>query len=123
MKLKATSKSNYYLNRHDMKVMSVALRCGYRVFPSFMPTQAWVRYNPLITLSGTFRGRLYELIDKPFDQAYLTYYTMVFYHKFYDKHILNKIEVEIQEIKAPPPPEEPKVMPKSIFAPSPPMMD
>jgi len=119
MKLKPTSKSNYYLNRHDMHVMSVAIRCGYKVYVTFHPNQAWVRYSPLITLSGTFRGKLYQLIKNPFDQRYLTYYTMVFYHKFYDKHILNKIEVEA-EVVAPPPPEDVMPTTKSIFAPPPP---
>lgn len=118
MKQKAVNKSNYYLSKKDMHVMSMCLKYGYKVFVTFQPTQAWVRYSPLITLSGTYKGKLYHLIDKPFDQKYLTYYTIVFYHKFYKKHILKEIEVVAQEVVSLPPP--PPVSTKPMFPPPPP---
>lgn len=100
--------------------MSISMRYGYRVFVTFHPNQPWTRYNPLITLSGTYRGRLYPLIEKPFDQRYLTYYTILFYRKFYDKHIREQKVVEAEVVKGPPPPPTTYQQTKPMFAPPPP---
>lgn len=120
-KTKSNSKSNYYLNREDQRIMSLCLKHGYKVFVTFLPTQAWVRYDPLVTLSGTYKGKIWQLIDKPFDQRYITYYTIVFYKKFYKKQILKEIEVVAEEVSsAPPPPPDEVFETKPMFAPPPP---
>jgi hypothetical protein len=120
MKLKANiSKSDYKPTKADFLAMSVALKCGYRIFPTFLPTQTWVRHNPLIILCGTYKGKGYDLLGTPFDQKYLTYYVMLFYQKFHKKHI-SKIEVVkpviMKKMTFPPPPPPAK----ELMAPPPP---
>jgi hypothetical protein len=109
------SKSDYKPTRHDQMVMSVCMKAGYKVFADFDKQQSWVRHNPLIILVGVYRNKRYNLIRKSFDQKYLTYYTFLFYHKFYNKHILNKIKVKqavvVKKMTFPPPPPAKELLP------------
>lgn len=119
MKPVAISKSNYYFSRKDMKIISICLKYGYKVYPNFLTGQKWVRFNALIILSASYRGREETLMGRPFDQRYLSYYSMKYYRKFYDEVIMNNLTIE----KAPPPPMAPPPPSENIqtlFAPPPP---
>jgi hypothetical protein len=95
--------------------MSVCLKAGYKIFIDFKKGQSWVRHDPLVVLIGVYHNKRYDLIGKPFNQKYITYYSFVFYHKFYNKKILNQIKVkepvELKTMRFPPPPPTKELLP------------